>query len=134
MNENEPQEEQQVQDEPQVKKYTLKRKTIPIKIEDDHGMEQDYTLIELRGDEREEMLDFMTSRTQVNHNGDVTGMKSIKGIHAKLISKSLMDSNKKFVPEKTINSWPGGLQHLLYKECQKLSSLDKLAEDTAKNA
>ena len=119
-------------EKPVLRRFKKLRKREQIVIEDEHGQDHSYTLMELMGDQREVFIDKTSAGMKFNNKGEVVS-GSIRGLHARLISMSCLDDvTGKYVPEKEIATWPATMQKDIYEMCQKLSALDKEAESDSK--
>lgn len=115
--------------------FTLVRAEKSVTLNKPDGSKWPLILRELDGTSRDKFIDMMTKRVSKDRNGTATLSNAI-GIEQKLISMSLFDSaTNKYIEEKTIADWPGGVQAALFKAAQRLSGLDKeTSEADAKNA
>lgn len=113
------------------KKYSLKLKSLPLVIEDEHGLEQTYTLKELTGLQRDEFVNKTTARAT-----DAKGKEKrhdAKGLASDLLGMCLYDAQNRLVPANVINGWPSEMQQDIFLEAVELSGLTKKAEGYAKN-
>lgn len=94
----------------------------------------DYTIVELTGEERDNFLNLLAGRTKFDSKGNPSGIKDSKGIQANLISKGLIDNetNKK-VSLLVIQGWSASTQMKLFKRIHSLSGLGEDAKEKAKN-
>jgi hypothetical protein len=114
-------------------RFSLRKRSIPIELEDEGGQVHVYTLKEPDGTGRDQILDKMNERAKVSKDGSPAGIKSFKGLHADLISKVLYDVDDKPVSANVIQGWPASLQEKLFKMAQDLAGLGGKAEEEAKN-
>lgn len=116
----------------ELRKFSLKRKVVPILIEDENGNEFECRLEEMTGTERDSWLSGMSRRMKTDANGNPTGVSSFDGLQADLIGLCLTQNGVK-VPKSEIMKYPASLQTELFKICQEINSLGDKARDEAKN-
>jgi len=113
---------------------SLKRKTIPVVLEDENGTAKNYTLKELSGAERNTYLNKMTSRVELKKDGHSIRMKSFDGFQADLLTVSLYeDDSGDAVTKDFVESLPSSAQQELFDKAQKLSDLGAKSGDLEKN-
>lgn len=116
--------------------FSTKLKIVPIVIEDENGVPQDYVLRELNGDERDTYTADMGRRTTMQ-NGKPTGLSDYKNLYSGLVALSLrmVDSsgNYRGVKQDVIQKWPSTVITALFRKVKEISGLDDDAEDDAKN-
>jgi hypothetical protein len=115
-----------------VKRFSLKRKEIPIEIEDESGAVMTYTLKELNGTNRDLYLTRMSKKMKMN-DSKPAGISDFDGLQASLISLSLFDNQGRSVGVPVIQNFPASVQTELFNLAQELSGLDQKAEEEAKN-
>lgn len=131
---NPPEENEMPPMEPgEPKRYSLKRKEIPVILEDpETGADGDYILREITGKSRDAYLNMINSRMGTNGN-----LRDTRGIQSTLISWSLFrvnaDGSETQVKIAEVEAFPGSVQDALHKDAQLLSALGKKAEDKEKN-
>ncbi len=117
---------------PTVKRYSLKRKTIPLELEMEDGTIGQFTMVELIGSERDKFLS-----KQISRGTDVKGKEKrpeIQGACSDLLTLCMRDPQNQPVPAAQIDNWPSDMQTQLYLDAYHLSGLDrKMAQDEAKN-
>lgn len=118
----------------EIKKFSLRRKQTKIVMENADGLEQEYSIRELSGRERELYLDKVSAKIKYDENGKAIGMTSYDGMHSSLLSKCLFDEKGKNVPEETIMEYPSSVVGEIFKIAQEINALGEEAQDEAKNA
>ena len=108
----------------------LKRKEVPVVLEDEGGIEKKYTLRELSGAQRNVYLNKMKSRVKMV-DGNAT-IKDFSGFQADLLKVSLFDDEDNPVTEEEIEAMPSSTQQALFDRAQELSELNTSA-DSEKN-
>jgi hypothetical protein len=117
---------------PTVKRYKLKQKTESIELEDANGVIHKFTIRELDGPGREAYMTFMSNTVDLSKKGAARGVKSLKGMHAYLISRCLFDAQNVPVTEIVMKGWPGSVIASLYEDCKRVSGIDQDDEDSEK--
>lgn len=112
------------------RRRSLRRKEIPIEIEDEQGLVSVYTLREMDGTQRDSWI----ARGQQRGVTAEGRVKNMTGMIAELLSLTLYDPSGMLVPVKTIQTWPASLQWELFQDSQELSALNPKAQEQAKNA
>lgn len=117
------------------KKFTSKRKTIPVEVEDENGVSHSYTLRELSGTLRDKYLNRMRQRSApgAGEGAGFAQFKNYEGFVADLLCLSLFDADGKAVDGKVIQEWGSATQMELFKMAQEMSGLGKAAVEEAKN-
>lgn len=116
----------------------LKRKQIPVVIEDENGNSTNWELRELTAKARDEYMELLNKRQRFDSNGKVAGMTSVKGLHSELLTRSLFrnggDNGGKFVTEKEIEAWPSSAVQQLFDAASELNGLrGEVKEPDSKN-
>lgn len=110
---------------------------VPVRIKNAAGVTENYILREFDGEQREEHLESVTARAEVDpKDPEKSRITNIKLMHADLICKCLFkvsDEGLQPVPASVVQAWPGRIQEALYERCSKLNGLGKKAEEDAKN-
>lgn len=123
------------QEPPGVIRIRRKRKSMAVVIpkeESDDGLEKNWSLKELFGDERDAWLDIQQTKVKFDPKGNPTGISSIKDVAASLISMCLYDEADKRVPIDVIRKLPAESQDDLFDACQRMNGLDKRALEAKK--
>ncbi len=114
--------------------FTLKLKEVPVEITDEDGAAKNYILRELTSDERSLFLNQLGKNVKVSGSGD--GIQSItdhKFLQENLVSKCILDEDRKKITREVIAKWPAKVVSGLFKAAQELSGLDEDGETEAKN-
>lgn len=119
--------------EREVMELTLVRQEVEVKLTGADGSPQIYTLREMDGTTRDKYLKEQMNKVTRDASGKPTGLKDITGMYAKLIAMHLFDSDGNAVKEEFIQTFPGSTQQALFERAQKLSGLDKGAEEREGN-
>lgn len=115
----------------EIKRYVLKKKTIPIEIEQPDGQVRQCELRELSGAERNAYLNVQSRK--VVQKGDGTGqVKDFTGMCSDLLCRCLYDDAGTAIAANIIDTWPSEMQLELFKEAQRLSGLSNEGELEAK--
>lgn len=123
-----------VDDDSLVLKIKTIRKRRQVEIEDENGVVQTMTLVEMTGIEKGKYLNSMGTRTKYDQNGKPVGVRDFTGLEASLISKCLYSEDGKSVPEEKINRWPVSAQDALMKACLKMNAMDEASREKEKNS
>lgn len=115
-----------------VKKYSLIRKEMPVVIEVSPGVEKNFILREMMGDELGKWKDGQKTRFEKDKRGNVIGFKSVRGLEADLISRCLYDEENNLVSAKEMLNWPPTILKCLAKDCQELNGLTDESEEAEK--
>jgi hypothetical protein len=115
-----------------AKKYSLIRKEEKVVIEISPGVEKNFILREMIGDELAKWKDGQKARFEKDKRGNVVGFKSVRGLEADLISRCLYDKENNLVPAKEMTNWPPTILKGLAKDCQDLNGLTDEAEEAEK--
>lgn len=116
-----------------VKKYSRKLKVEPVVIENEAGIEETYTLVELTGKQRDNWLQEIQKRFRLDGNGKPIGTGDSRGLVSMLLGMSLRDPDGNLVKEEEVREWPSAMQQDLFKKSKELSGLDERAKEEAKN-
>lgn len=119
-------------DETQSPRYSLKRKSITVMIEDEDGQERAYQIRELTGAQRNSYLEKTNAKMVMTSDGAVKP-KTFKGTGSDLLCMCLYDDQGQRVRAEVIDEWPSEMQFDLYKKAADLSGLTKKGEEEAKN-
>lgn len=118
----------------EVRRISLVRQEIAVELEADNGETKKYILREMDGRTRDEYVNSLIKKMNVDSSGKATGFKTVDGVQSGLIARCLFDpATEKFVDEKTIQAFPQRVLTQLHEWAQELSGLDKMAEVAAKN-
>lgn len=115
-----------------VRKFKLKRKSVPVVMEDENGNEFACELREMTGAERDQWLNGMAGRMRVDAQGNPVGVAKFDGLQADLIALCLYQADTR-VPKSQIVGYPASVQTELFKICQEINSLGDKAREEAKN-
>jgi len=116
-----------------VMQFSLKRKEIPIQLENEEGEIVDYKITELTGKQRDSFLNLMSSRTKYAADGTPAGIKNFDGLQASLLALCLTNSEGKKATVAELAEYPASVVNELYKAAQKLNALDEQGQEEAKN-
>jgi hypothetical protein len=119
--------------EPEVKRFRLVRKQIPVELEDAGGKVLRCVMRELDGQERDKFLNIMSTRMKTDAKGKPSGVKDFTNLQASLLVASLFKPDGKPFTSAELQKFPSSTQTELFKMAQKLSGLDEKPEDDAKN-
>lgn len=114
--------------------FTTKLAEQKVSITDTEGVQKEYTLRELTGDQRQVYMDsFDFDITLVDGKAQISSKANIKSFPTKtFLSLCLFDEDNNPVTEKVIGKYPSTTTEGLHKAALKLSALDKKSiEDTA---
>ena len=114
-------------------KFSLKRKSVDIVLENEQGKEEVYILREISGEEREKYLTSMASSMRFNEDGKPVGIDSFVGLHTSLLAMALVRQDGSPVTATFIKSFPASVQIALFKKAKELSGLVDSAKEEAKN-
>lgn len=115
------------------KRFSKRRVEIPFEIEEKDGAVTPYVLKALDGPGREDFMSFMAAKARLDKSGNPTGLKDMKGMTLRLLSHTVFKPDGSPVPEAEIATWPGPVQGELFDDAQRISGLNKRAEEEAKN-
>jgi hypothetical protein len=102
-------------------KFSIAKKSIPVVLEDEKGVEIAYSLREMTGDQLAEYSKAASLKVSTDKEGNVSEIKDYKGIYSLLLSFTLYDAHDKLVPESVIESWPHSVQKALQEEASKIN-------------
>ena len=105
-------------------KYSLKRKSVSITLEDESGKAKKYELREMSAAKRDAYLTRLSTRIKTGEDGSNQGVSDFEGLQADLIATCLFDGDKQ-VDVATIQEWPASAVGGIFKEAQSLNSLDQ---------
>jgi hypothetical protein len=117
--------------EPEVKRFRLVRKQIPVELEDAGGKVLRCVMRELDGQERDKFLNIMSTRMKTDAKGKPSGVKDFTNLQASLLVASLFKPDGKPFTSAELQKFPSSTQTELFKMAQKLSGLDEKAETTS---
>lgn len=100
----------------------------------DKGIKLNCIIRELSSEQREEYINIQAQKAKYGAQGQVTGIKDVKGLQSKLIHMGLYGPDGNNVPEVTIRSWGSQLTKKLNDIIARLSALDNFSEARAKNS
>lgn len=115
-----------------IPRFTKKRKEEPIEIEDLDGTVKSYIVREITGPQRAAYMGNVVGRTKIDGEGNPIGMKDMTGLQETLIAMSLFDDKNLPVPMKMIEDMPSTSIGGLFEIAQRISGLDKKANDREK--
>lgn len=126
--------------EVEVNEFDLQLQTWDFKLKDADGVYHYYVMTEIVGRERDAYLNTLAPRFEVTKEGG-SKVKNFTGMQSSLLTRCIKYkgtdaapiSPPKAVTENTIGTWPARVQDALHTKAQKLSGLDKLATEEAKN-
>jgi len=110
--------------------FSLKLKTEEVAIETKEGTEVTYTICEMVGRHMTEYLD-ESKNNVLMADGKVVGMKSFDGLYAKLLERTVKDSEGELILRPMIDLWPSSMQKGMFEIAQRLNGLG--AEDNQGN-
>jgi hypothetical protein len=124
----------------EVNEFDLQLQSWDFKLKDAEGVYHHYVMTEIVGKERDAYLNTLAPRFEVTKEG--SKVKNFTGMQSSLLFRCIKYkgtdaapiSPPKAVTENTIGSWPARVQDALHTKAQKLSGLDKMATEEAKNA
>jgi hypothetical protein len=116
---------------PQVKKFKLVLKKIPVEIEDADGRTNNCMLKELTGKQRNDYLTKSSKKVVVSKAGEVKS-SDFSGMCSDLLSLCLYTPDDNLITAAEIDGWPAEMQMALYEMAVGLSGLNKKGEDEAK--
>lgn len=118
------------------KKFTLKRKEIPIDIEDSEGKIRTYRMVEMEGTLRDRYMTDISHRMKTGPDGKPTGMlRDVTKLHSSLLNLCLFDDQNTAVTVDNLQKWPATVLSELYEMALDLNALreqDK-EEEASKN-
>ena len=91
-------------------KISLIRKSVPVALEFDAGVELQYSVREMSGAQRDKYFSLMQSKTAFDEQGEVTGVKEFSGIYSTLLALTVYDDKVTLVKESIIQEWPDAAQ------------------------
>ena len=112
-------------------KFSLKRKELPIVLEDVSGVEKRFVLREFSSRDFTTYLSDMGERVKM-HDGKVVGLNSYEGVQTKLISLCLFDEEGKSVKVSVIDEFPASVVNALFNGAQELNGLGEKGEAKVK--
>jgi hypothetical protein len=115
------------------RRFTLKRKEIPLELEGADGTLETFIMRELAGIQRDAWLNKMKKKGEISTGGAIK-VTDFTNLQADLLCMCIYDSSDKLVDLKTIQQWPASLQTELFDLAQDLSGLKARAAEEAKNA
>ena len=115
------------------RRFTLKRKEIPLELENPDGSLDNFIMRELVGIQRDAWLNKMKKKGEISTGGAIK-VTDFTNLQADLLCMCIYDSNDKLVELKTLQNWPASLQSELWDMAQELSGLKAKATEEAKNA
>lgn len=120
-------------DKVEVRRFSLKRREIPIELELPNGDVISALLVEMSGYERDDYLNFMSKRIKVV-GGKVDSIENMDGIQAELVHRCLVDAvTGKRIDKSEIQRWRAVVVEELFNLAQDLNGLGAKAEEDAKN-
>src|SRR5438093_101548 len=108
-----------------IKRFTKKRKTEDIEIEENDGSIGKYTIKELEGTQRQEFIRLVSSRMKPGPDGQPTSLESTGELEIKLIAASVYDPSGKLVTEQEVLQWPSTIITGIFEISSHLSALDQ---------
>lgn len=115
-------------------KFSIARKTVPVILEGEAGVELKYSLREMTGEQLSEYSTKASERYKTDSAGGVAEIKDFRGIYSLLLSYTLYDAAGNLVPVSEIEQWPHTVQRLLMEEASKLNGFrDADAESEKKS-
>lgn len=128
----------------EVLQFKLVRKTHPVVIQDDKGIETKWELREMRAEDRDKYLTQVLSFTRYDSNGKPVGFKTFEGVHAALLGRCMFqmegENDGKLITPAQLKAWPATVVSTLFKAAQALNSItdkdgqpDEQSEDAEKN-
>lgn len=112
-------------------KITLRRKTKPLDIEGEDGVVVQYTLKEMTGKLRDMWLNKLQKAVRYDEKSKQK-VQDFEGVMAELISACAWTSGGLPLPVAQVQEWPSSQQEVVFKICQQMNGLDKLAEEAEK--
>lgn len=112
-------------------KLSLSKKDV--KIEDKNGNVKTYTVSEMTEKERDDYLQAIGSKMELDKAGTPKTMKDWRGLQSSLVSRCLRDENGEPVSEKEIKKYPAKTVSALYKIAQDLNAMSGLGKQQVKN-
>lgn len=127
----------------EVLRFSMKRKEIPVILQDEGGKDVEFTLREFNDEQRDEFLEFgqknglfrmgKTSE-EVQENLTAGKVQIPSGMMRKTVSLCLYDSEKNLVPEDTLRTeFPGRVVMALFLKAIELNEFGSKAKEKAKN-
>lgn len=113
--------------------YDLVLEDIPVKVKGSDGVVRIFKMREADGTVRDAYMKDMMARMERGADGKPNGvMKSVDGMHAFLLSRTMYDEHGKPVTEQMIQGWPSRVQSALFLKSQLHSQLRDKDVDEAK--
>lgn len=122
------------------KKFRSFRQRVPLVLEDENGVETNYVLVEVDGDGRSEIINFMRDLAdfKVDQNGNPIARqmapREVTDNNIKIIQYSLRNEDGSAVDVAIIRKWPGATQLGIAREVMELNSLTPESAEAAKKS
>lgn len=117
--------------------FTLDKAEVEVSLSDPKtGTTGEYVLVEMDGRCRDKYLTNVSSRVDSGPDGKGTSVKNFEGLQSALLSLVLFEvvgSERKPVPEDTIQAWPARVQSALFDQARDMNGLGDKAEQEAGN-
>lgn len=115
-------------------RFSRKPQTEFFDVENEDGIPTRYSCREMTGAQHTAFTTDMLDKMEVDpKTGDVTGFKSMDGVVAALITRTVYDDSGNPVTAEWVDSCPFSMLSELHALAQELSGLDIGATDAAKN-
>lgn len=114
-------------------RFMLKLKEASVNLTDVEGQEKTYVLRELSGAQRDTFLNEIGGRMKFNAAGKMSGLNNYIDLQTGFLSLCFYDDTNSLVKKQVLREYPASVLAELFEVAQKLSGLDKGAEDEAKN-
>lgn len=104
-------------------KFSLSRQKVSVELTGEDGLPVRYWIQALTGQERDEFLNVVASKTRYNEAGQPVGVRDHNGIQSGLLARAMVTDGGIALPEKTIKGWPAKVVTELFRQAQLLSGL-----------
>jgi len=104
------------------KNYSLIGQVEEITLKNKEGVDEDHTLREMDGKDRDTYVQKMRSRMTI-HEGKPTGMKNVKGMQTDLVVLCLYDDDGERLKRDFIEGFPATTLQSLFDDCNVMNGL-----------
>jgi len=108
-------------------------KKVEVVIENEDGSEDICSIWELTAPDRAKYVNMVSSRAQLNADGDVQRLTNYENVQESLLAKCLHTVDGKLMDIELIKKLPQSAVSTLYTAAQTLSALSQQGVDEAKN-
>lgn len=115
------------------KRLSKRLKEEAFDMECDDGQVRTYTVRELAGTQRDEYMESRKENFNHDKDGNVTGIKTMKGMIANLLKHCVYDDTGKVVSAEEIERWPISTQQELFQMALEVSNVMPKKEEAGED-